>query len=538
MMRRLPQLCAILLFGLLLCAGCGDDDLDDHQIIPRTEPPTADAADVDASDAGDSGGDDTGDDPRCQGRSSGAVCELPNASGVCTEGRCQFLSCTAGFRNCDDDLETGCETDITDESSCGGCGVSCADSETCQLGRAGWLCSVSPVCPDEQYDLDGLLENACEWSLEGEDEGTFDPATIQPDAAVQLTSGTFAVAGSSSGERMVAAAGGAAAEPLPVPVDADDTLAARDVATAVDPADQPLVAVAWPDMLTLSKPEGSRDSDGVFSYGCSDAQDVIPREFIAVSGSAGPTLFAATTHEVLQIPIGSNCTDDAGSPQAHRQICDAPAAVFGASEYLQAYDLGDDSGECSGCLPDGSSCARLRPIGLQYLEDRDDLVVFTRRGFLVLEPTATGWNAGARFEFEAQNGARIVAGAARGGDDLSSVALLSVDGTLHRFSVDPSATQAGVRPAGPAVGLSASAGDESAGLVYGPEGVLMVNDDRGVWLVGPLDRSARIERLPRPDVFLGDQRVVFGTGSAQTPPQFSMLYFGLSRYYARHAVLR
>jgi hypothetical protein len=73
---------------------------------------------------------------------------------ACTEGDC---SCTAGFGDCDDDIDNGCEIELrSDSQNCGGCGNRCVEA-TCEEG--------SCACLDGRADCDGDPENGCEVDL-------------------------------------------------------------------------------------------------------------------------------------------------------------------------------------------------------------------------------------------------------------------------------------------------------------------------------------------------------------------------------------
>jgi hypothetical protein len=87
---------------------------------------------------------------------------IANASSVCAaDGTCQFVSCNAGFGNCDGNLANGCETNLTTTpTSCGACGNVCTVAQgvgACVNGT----CTVG-TCVPEFGNCDGNVANGCE----------------------------------------------------------------------------------------------------------------------------------------------------------------------------------------------------------------------------------------------------------------------------------------------------------------------------------------------------------------------------------------
>lgn len=72
----------------------------------------------------------------CRPPADGTACSAPNAAqGECSAGACEVLTCAGSFGDCDSLATNGCETDLgTDPLNCGGCGVVCDDSESCDAG--------------------------------------------------------------------------------------------------------------------------------------------------------------------------------------------------------------------------------------------------------------------------------------------------------------------------------------------------------------------------------------------------------------------
>ncbi|MFT3769699.1 MAG: putative metal-binding motif-containing protein [Minicystis sp.] len=90
----------------------------------------------------------------------GAACNVPNAAPACVNSACQIGSCNIGFADCDNSPANGCETLLTTNTDCGGCGVACAlpnASASCTTGT----CTLT-ACNAGFYDCDGNAGNGCE----------------------------------------------------------------------------------------------------------------------------------------------------------------------------------------------------------------------------------------------------------------------------------------------------------------------------------------------------------------------------------------
>jgi len=67
------------------------------------------------------------------------VCALENAEALCVRGECVVIMCEPGFDDCDAVEDNGCEVDLDDPSTCGGCDSAClyatmvagCDAQTC-----------------------------------------------------------------------------------------------------------------------------------------------------------------------------------------------------------------------------------------------------------------------------------------------------------------------------------------------------------------------------------------------------------------------
>ncbi len=90
-------------------------------------------------------------------------CVTPNhATSICSAGACSF-SCDSGYANCDGDAQNGCEADLSHPATCGGCNNWCIAPAhavaTCQSGTCGFKCAFG------YGDCDGDKTNGCESPL-------------------------------------------------------------------------------------------------------------------------------------------------------------------------------------------------------------------------------------------------------------------------------------------------------------------------------------------------------------------------------------
>jgi hypothetical protein len=97
------------------------------------------------------------------------ACNLPcsnnHGDGYCEAGECQ-IDCTAGFEDCNDDRNDGCEADLTrDAGNCGTCFEPCLSN----MGGTPWCREGScgeTVCPNADLgDCNGEPGDACETDL-------------------------------------------------------------------------------------------------------------------------------------------------------------------------------------------------------------------------------------------------------------------------------------------------------------------------------------------------------------------------------------
>ena len=94
----------------------------------------------------------------------GTTCTTPNGAPRCEMGTCRIAECTGAFRDCDNTVANGCETNtLTDLNNCGSCGRVCPtpanSSASCAAGACGF------TCLEGFADCDGAAENGCEVDL-------------------------------------------------------------------------------------------------------------------------------------------------------------------------------------------------------------------------------------------------------------------------------------------------------------------------------------------------------------------------------------
>lgn len=93
----------------------------------------------------------------------GTACSRANASATCATGSCAIDTCNTGFGNCDNNGANGCETALNTNSHCGGCGVTCAQTNATTSCGSGVCMRVS--CDAGFGDCDGNASNGCETRL-------------------------------------------------------------------------------------------------------------------------------------------------------------------------------------------------------------------------------------------------------------------------------------------------------------------------------------------------------------------------------------
>lgn len=124
--------------------------------------------------------------------SCGVSCgPYPNAMAECTKGRCKVGDCKAGYGDCDDTRDNGCETKLDELAHCGSCDNDCGalahvTSSQCIDGQCGAL-----TCEDGWGDCDGDPKNGCEQSLKTNDHcGSCTASCAPANATASCETGT------------------------------------------------------------------------------------------------------------------------------------------------------------------------------------------------------------------------------------------------------------------------------------------------------------------------------------------------------------
>jgi hypothetical protein len=92
-------------------------------------------------------------------------CQVPaNATATCDGTACGY-TCRAGFADCDGVATNGCESDLSQSTTCGGCGTNCLAPgphtvSTCDVSSGVRSCGVR--CESGWTDCDSNLANGCE----------------------------------------------------------------------------------------------------------------------------------------------------------------------------------------------------------------------------------------------------------------------------------------------------------------------------------------------------------------------------------------
>ncbi|TVR04524.1 MAG: hypothetical protein EA398_01865 [Deltaproteobacteria bacterium] len=97
--------------------------------------------------------------------SCGNGCFFANATAACTARNCTIAACFEGFRNCDGNQATGCETNVNqDVNNCGSCNTVCNLPNATSSGCSSGTCTIGG-CQSGFDSCDGLQATGCETNL-------------------------------------------------------------------------------------------------------------------------------------------------------------------------------------------------------------------------------------------------------------------------------------------------------------------------------------------------------------------------------------
>jgi hypothetical protein len=140
--------------------GDRDADPDEAECVPTTE--TCNGRDDDCDRDVDEGFDLETDEANCG--SCRHACDFRNGTGQCTAGSCVVATCEAGFDDCNDTGDDGCETALaTTPAHCGSCETPC-DFQNGTGECSSGLCTVL-TCDSGFDDCNAVGDDGCETDL-------------------------------------------------------------------------------------------------------------------------------------------------------------------------------------------------------------------------------------------------------------------------------------------------------------------------------------------------------------------------------------
>ena len=85
------------------------------------------------------------------------ACSNDHGTSMCNGGSCEVTACEPGWDDCNMQAGDGCEADLGDVMSCGGCGNDCGSAGECVDGACG--CTTSAGCPPGRECCGGRCVN-------------------------------------------------------------------------------------------------------------------------------------------------------------------------------------------------------------------------------------------------------------------------------------------------------------------------------------------------------------------------------------------
>lgn len=121
--------------------------LPDEPTADAGTPPEADAGEEDTSDPCGPGmrtcnGTCVSVTDPAYGCGTCTPCSIPRGTAACQAGKCVLHACDTGYGDCNQDVADGCEADLSQPTTCGGCGGACPPaSPVCVASGATYACS-------------------------------------------------------------------------------------------------------------------------------------------------------------------------------------------------------------------------------------------------------------------------------------------------------------------------------------------------------------------------------------------------------------
>lgn len=533
---RIIAAASLMLFGLSFMAlsGCSDDDRPKKILIYVPPRPVVDMG----ADDGPPAPDMMSVPSVCAGLAQGSFCELPQATGVCVAGQCQLVACLSGFKDCDQQLNNGCEADVTTQERCGQCDQGCREQESCQLGAMGYACGVGVLCTRGRYDVNLSVDDGCEWVLGADEISSIQPAGAWRVERGALTSDktSMALAGADDTSRLVAhsiAPLSAPAVALPEPL-----RGALEVSASPPSTDAMMSVAVWPDGVAFNRQDKDMLTQQSLPSPCLGPVELVG--FVGGQMSAQATVFAQP-RGLLFAPAVSRCVE---APSCFEEV-----RRFSEADYLRAFwpyapdaqallapDVAEapwrfsaqEVAQCQPCLWDLESglwrgqqacwstavcaldpqelsaceagcdaqsagrCPRLEPSQVLWLDAEERIILaVTQRGALALRYEGPlGWSPKLRLEqrFDPDEGMALSGGFVRAAVQRLDagrwrVALLHQRAFLRVFEVDSTMSPWRITPMGPDVGLELVDGIAAARVALGPNDTALVSSGLRVLLV-------------------------------------------------------
>lgn len=165
-MRKYMRTLFIVAVGLAGCYGDGTTPVtltDGGNVVITPPPCVTNTQNCDGDPATGQYGCEviTSTDVKNCGKCYNACRQVPNSAPVCDAGSCK-LSCNVGWADCNGLYDDGCETNLANPGSCGGCNKSCSDTiahatSTCSSGSCQFA-----VCDQGWSDCNTTTADGCE----------------------------------------------------------------------------------------------------------------------------------------------------------------------------------------------------------------------------------------------------------------------------------------------------------------------------------------------------------------------------------------